>query len=91
MLSRFKSTAFALGFIVRAAPGLAAGFWGLLALRALVPAAVVLAVGRLAAARMMLVADAETSVNDFDELMWWVLANLDRTATSGSRRGVCQK
>ncbi|ADR35904.1 ABC transporter related protein [Oceanithermus profundus DSM 14977] len=50
MLSRFQSMAFALGFVLRAAPTLALGFWGLLVLRALVPAAVVLAVGRLAAA-----------------------------------------
>ncbi|HHO58201.1 MAG TPA: hypothetical protein ENJ85_03415, partial [Oceanithermus profundus] len=42
--------AFALGFVVRAAPALAAGFWSLLVLRALVPAVVVLSVGRLAAA-----------------------------------------
>lgn len=50
MFSRFQRIAFALGFIVRSAPALAMGFWGLLFLRALVPAAVVLAVGRLAAA-----------------------------------------
>ncbi|WP_287371683.1 ABC transporter ATP-binding protein [Oceanithermus sp.] len=50
MFSRYQSMAFAIGFVVRAAPALAAGFWSLLVLRALVPAVVVLSVGRLAAA-----------------------------------------
>ena len=86
MFSRYQSIAFALGFVVRAAPALAAGFWSLLVLRALVPAVVV-----LAAARLRLVADAETSVKDSDKLMWWVLANLGWTATTGSRRGARQK
>ncbi len=50
MRFRLRRTGFALGFIVRSAPALAAAFWGLLLVRALVPAGVVLAVGRLAAA-----------------------------------------